>query len=173
MKLQFGISLLMIVIVFLIGSCTAITSIATTELVGNLADQIDITSPSNIGNWNFVLGLNTASGTIYVNANNIWGLNVKSDRPDGKMEWWRDGAYGNNLLPYLNQPSLTNPMQVGFNGGDPLSLLGADQPLITNKGPVNQDYPISFKQEIVPGDSRVSPPARYHIVVTFTGFISY
>lgn len=173
MKLQIGISILMIVMVFSIGSCDAITSIATTELVGNIGDQIDITPPSNIGNWNFALGANTASGTIQVNANNNWGLNVRSDRSDGRMEWWKDGAYGDNNLPYLHQPSLTNPMQVGFNGGDPISLLGTDQSLATNKDPVNQNYPISFQQVIAAGDSRIGPPARYHIVVTFAGFISY
>lgn len=166
---------IVVTMAILIGSCAAISAIATTELIGNIGDQIDITPPSNIGNWNFVSGSNTASGTFHVNANNNWNLNVKSDRPDGRMGWWDPGLGG-----YSNRADMTpliNPMQVGFNGGDPVSLSGTDRSLAANMNSVNQDYPISFKQEIVtegdPHDSRLSPPMRYHLVVTFTGFISY
>ncbi|MCX6674342.1 MAG: hypothetical protein NTY37_11265 [Methanothrix sp.] len=168
MKLRIGIAILTIMSL-LIGLCAAtLTSTASTEIVGDIGDQIDVTPPSNTGSWNLISGVNTVDGTLVVSSNNLWGVNVKSDQSDGKMKEYSAGYV-------TGGKSLTNPMHVKMTNKD-VPLTNQDQNLIdSGTSPVSiPPYAITFSQEVDPTyDTRINPPRRYHIVVTFTGFIQY
>ena len=168
MKFRIGIAILAYM-ALLIGFCAAaLTSTVSTEIVGNVGDNIDVSPPSNTLSWNLVSGPNNVDGTLTVTSNNYWGVNVKSDQTDGKMK-----AYSGGYLP--GGKSLTYPMHVNIPSVD-VQLTGQDQPLIASGTDPAQSgsRTITFSQEVdLNSDTRVAPPSRYHIVVTFTGFIQY
>jgi hypothetical protein len=169
MKLRIGIAILAIM-ALLIGLCAAaLTSTASTEIVGDIGDSITVTQPSNTLSWNLVSGANTVGGTLTVTSNNYWGVNVKSDQNDGKMKEYSGSSY------VTGGKGLSNSMHVETGNKD-VTLTGQDQALIdSGTGAVdNNPYAITFSQLVdLNSDKRVDPPSRYHIVVTFTGFIQY
>lgn len=180
MKPQIGIKRLGISIIIIILICytsAAITSTSSVEIVGNVADSISLTLPSNIANWNFHSGSNNVDSTLAVNSNNYWGVNVKSDQSDGKLKEYR-GAY------ISGGRSLKNPMHIeckyiGSSQINPpydVTLTDQDQSLIpSNQGITQGDTScgIEFSQLIDSADSRVTAPNRYHISITIAGYISY
>jgi len=185
-NLQFGIiiSATAAIITLLIGCGAAqVTSTASTEIVGNIGDQIILTPPSNMGSWNLIPDTtNTVDRTLTLTTTYYWGVNVASDQYDGKMKEYSGNGY------VADGKVLANPLHVACTGiggvrGHSLhevQLTGQDQPLIDAGGwdPVQSgtNCDITFSQIIdqTHGDARITTPGdRYHIVVTFTGFISY
>lgn len=157
------------IIALMISFCAAVlTSTTSTEIVGNIGDRIDVMPPSKTENWDLHSGPNSIEGTIIVTSNNYWGVNVKSDQEDGKMKEYSGGYV-------TGGKSLTYPMHVKMTDED-VQLTDQDQPLIVSgmDAASNSQYAITFSQEVdLNSDTRVTPPSRYHIVVTFTGFIQY
>lgn len=152
-----------------VGYCAAegVFSTATIGITGNINDKIDLTPPSHITGWSLALGTNTKNGTLHVDSNNYWEVDIKSDQYDGKMK-----EYDGNSYVYPGGQSLHDPMHIVYSTKD-ISLTDQYQPLFDSMAPINQDYVITFSQQIESADNRVNSPSRYHIVATFTGSLHY
>lgn len=186
MKLQFGVAVLT-VMAFQISFCAAdTTSTVQTEIIGNIGDEIDLVPPSNIGDWNLVQSTNVKDGTLHVTSSYYWGVNVRSDQPDGCMREYSDDADGGYITGgnYLHIPlhvTCTNFNGLGGHGLYEVQLTDQDKTLIApgawDSVISNAPCGIEFKQEVDEigwHDARITTPGhRYHIVVTFTGYIAY
>lgn len=161
------------IIAFLIGTgSAALSSQATIEIISNLNDHLTLTVPSSISSWNLNNGPNTVSGTLGVNSNNYWGVNARSDQSDGKMK-----EFYNNYI--TGGKSLYNPLHILCTSpvNTDVSLTDQNQPLIPS-GQANTQgttsCSITFSQNVDSvHDTRATAPNRYHIIVTFTAYISY
>jgi hypothetical protein len=179
MKFRIGVAILAF-IALLIGVCAATSSTASMEVKGNIGSQITVVAPSNMENWNFAGGDNSQAGTLTLTSNDRWGLNVKSDQSDGRMKEFNGGyVQGGKSLQFPMWVECNGIGGVRGHGFHNVQLTADDQALIDagswDAVQTNTPCDIKFFQTVnyPASDTRVTPPGRYHIVVTFTGFIQY
>lgn len=177
MKLQIAVDI--IVAMVILTGFSAASSTGDTSVEGNIGDEFQLSVDVTHGYLS--LAYNTQvelPANLIVSSNGPWQVTVKSDDDtNGKMsEWSSTAGYIYNGYYHIQ---LQNPMQVirDVGGQYPTTLTKNDQVLITQQNNYGNDlqYPIKFIQPMGSSgnDQRLAPPHMYHILVTFTGTMSY
>jgi PKD repeat protein len=138
---------------------------------------MEIQTTGGITNWQFVPGTthtDTTSVDISINTNtDKWHVTAKDALNDGKpagtagfMAEYTGSAYvtnGQKLANAIRVRSLSNTSWY------PLS--GTDKTLHTGSTPGTYQFDVGLRQQIVSGDSSLTPPNIYRVVITYTGYV--
>ena len=136
-----------------------------------LPASIDIEAPSDITDWNLLIGDNTKTGKLKVTCNANWNVAVtdsmdfgKPAGTEGQMVEWTGSAYADP-----DPVSLANALSLQAPGQDVVTLDGTEQNLWSiSQGPADGNFNISFNQQLGVAESDVLGK-NVHVVVTFIG----
>jgi hypothetical protein len=156
------------------GAQVVITATCSTELAGNPVATIIIDCPDQKTDLAFRIGRNIYNGVLNIRCNDVWRCDVSDQDPAtaGRMTEWYAGAY---VSP--NPKKLDSKMQVrcvpeGTLVTLPTSSKIADGDTSGQAGNSGENFGIEFIQDTEFDDPVLHGGHVYHIVVTFTAYIT-
>jgi hypothetical protein len=137
---------------------------------GNIAAKLEFTAPSNIDQWNLVVGSNDRSGTMNVKCNSAWQVQVSDQNATtaGYMTKWMSNTY-------VPGTKLAAPLTVGCTTN--VDLSGTPQTIVNGtpagqSGNSGQNCTVLYHQAILYSDTVLTGGYSYHIVITFTASVT-
>jgi hypothetical protein len=156
------------------GGQVVITATCSTELAGNPLATIIIDCPEPNTDWAFRVGRNIYTSVLNIRCNDVWRCDVADQDPTtaGRMTEWDGSAY---VTP--GGRKLDSRMQVRCLSEGTLVTLApsgkiADGDTIGQSGNSGQNFSIDFIQDTEFDDPVLHGGHVYHIVATFTAYIT-